>query len=90
MVVTANNCIVNYSGPAGASGRCYWQWRSSYQCSEAYEYMKSQLGCSGGGGGGCDYSISGCSGYIAYIKRCQDIGGSRADVFSPPSDGNCY
>ncbi|KAG1468617.1 hypothetical protein G6F56_003728 [Rhizopus delemar] len=88
--ITANNCIVNYSGPAGASGRCYWQWRSSYQCSEAYEYMKSQLGCSGGGGGGCDYSISGCSGYIAYIKRCQDIGGSRADVFSPPSDGNCY
>ncbi|KAG1046833.1 hypothetical protein G6F43_010698 [Rhizopus delemar] len=89
LAAAGSNCILNYKGPAGASGKCYWQWRNQEQCSAAYEYMKTQLSCSSGSGSGCSYSTSGCTGYLAFIKRCHDIGGVKAGILQPPQDGQC-
>ncbi|KAG1469079.1 hypothetical protein G6F56_003470 [Rhizopus delemar] len=89
MAATASNCVVDYNGPLGASGKCYWQWRSSSECGAAFEYMKDQLGCTRGSGSGCSYNIAGCGGYFPFMKRCNDIGGVKAGIFQIPTDGKC-
>ncbi|KAG1510247.1 hypothetical protein G6F53_006828 [Rhizopus delemar] len=51
--------------------------------------VKNEYQDDSGSGSGCSYSTSGCTGYLAFIRRCHDIGGVKAGVLQPPQDGQC-